>query len=91
MVNHDTHGPVRKVVQVTLTGPLYERLKLRADRNDRSPSEEIVTLLYLGLTVEDFPDYLERHAHAARREALDAGPLTDQMVLGRFGRRRRTS
>jgi hypothetical protein len=94
MVTNDKRGPVRKVVEVTLTGPLYDTLTLRADRNDRSLSEEIVTLLYLGLTVEEFPDYIERHAHAAWREALDADPDAGEVALGRSGRpvrRKRTA
>jgi hypothetical protein len=80
----DDKPSTRKVVQVTLTGPLYDTLKLQGERDDRSLSEEIVTLLYLGLTVRDFPDYLERHSRAAWRVALDADPLADETVLGRL-------
>jgi hypothetical protein len=78
----DDRPSTRKVVQVTLTGPLYDKLKLQGERDDRSLSEEIVTLLYLGLTVRDFPDYLERHSRAAWRVALDAPDSQDLVPAG---------
>jgi hypothetical protein len=85
-VTGDKPGSTRMIVQVTLTGPLYDTLKLRAECDCRSLDREIVSLLYLGLTVEDFPDYLVRHAHAAWREALDADPAAGEVVPGRLGR-----